>query len=273
MKRLMYALASLMSTIGTATLLLYHAPQSTAPAVKPVVLWKHYYDQKNDSALAQVAKAFNVPDETIAEIKAKIVELKSRDPVFNPAIKPGKVIVTHPDHPLTLCARECLAQGGLCQHAVSILMDETIQGAASTLQKYSPRTDRVKTTLKINPTEMDLRTPAQQKAILMHEKEHLEQYDAIEEGYLLVHLFKQGYSQEEIDEHPAMVHYHHFKEFRADQLAAIREGISIGQALKDDLSTIELNDETLSHPSSVNRIAQMDQVLQHLHDNTIAVAA
>lgn len=226
---------------------------------------KRHYDNRCSSLLDKIKDTFQVPENYWKAFLDKLDELRAKDPLFiENNIKPEKQVWQQADHPLVKKAVALLREHGLNPEAVSIVVNNYDASPAAALQTYITEPESVKTTLLLNITKLGARAPDIQEAIIRHEIMHLIHYDSIEEGYVLSILEEVGHRQNEWDTSDVMIAYRQLKEFRADQLAAAQGGLHIAQAFKDDLSTIAYHDETISHPASSKRAAQMTVVENYL---------
>ena len=233
----------------------------------PAHLWKEYYDNKEKRLLGAIQKRFKIPTAQFNEPFDRLTALKAKDPLFYKA-PVADVIVTNPDHAITKTTKRLLKRAGLNPEAVSIILDNNETQVAYAYQTIEG--ESIKSEIIMNGAYVEKLGQTTIEAIISHEIVHLLKYDVLVDCSLEDMLKEAGYSESQITNDPCMVAYNHMVELRADQLAAVNNGITTTKAFAKYFNEIPQHNGTCVHPAPKKRAAQMKVVLNHLQQSSLA---
>ena len=232
--------------------------------------------QEHDRHLEEVQDAYPLTQKKWDRTFSQIQSAKDHDNLLidKPAVKHQKG-----DLLIVKRTREIMAEHSIDPAVVTIKIrnNPNIKTNAASYQGYLD--NKVIHELELNIPQLCQHPQDVQEAIIRHELMHLINYDPLERAYIEVMLMKNGITEQEFMQEPAMLDWYKHQEFRADLLAACH-GIETAQSFQKDFEHYiatrpedQFEEVCTTHPSDLKRLEAVTQLVTYLEaENKIKLA-
>ncbi len=250
---------ALISALGVIAL----SPQSK-PSVN--ALFKDKVKQSavlHDKALERIKSECNVPDQVWNKTIQAIENTIATDDLF--AIK-NVATKNDADQPwIAQMVKKIAIECGMNPERITVKFVNAHDVNLQAIQDFDEN-NKIVHLIEINLEWCNRHSPQMQEAFARHEMMHLYNYDGIEDGYITYMLDTLGQKPEDSAKHPAMIHFRHARELRADLLAGCSSEVAAHALCEHYTENIsqDINrpiQAQIMHPSAQDRATQLTQLM------------
>jgi Zn-dependent protease with chaperone function len=237
---------------------------------------KEELSQEHDRLFKEVMKAYPIAQKQWQKTIGTLQAVISADTLIS-----DKPVIKHKKGDLKIVqrSREILAEYNIdpARVVIKTAHNPNIKTNAASFQGFDGK--MVIHELELNIPQLKQHPHDVQEAIIRHEIMHLLNYDPLERAYLEELLMKNGITQEQFMQEPAMLNLYKHQEFTADLMAGCH-GVCTAQSFQKDFEHYiktrpedQIASACITHPSDVERHKAMTQLLSYLEaENQIAMA-
>ncbi len=218
----------------------------------------------HDQALARIKEEYKVPEDTWNATMDAIANARVKDDLFTS----GQLDATSQEPWIVQKIYEIAQQYGMNPARLTVKCVDADDVNLQAIQDFDEN-NKIVHLIEINLEWCNRHNRQMQEAFARHEMMHIYNYDGIEDGYITYMLDMLGHKPEDSAQHPAMIHFRHARELRADLLAGSNShecAHALCQHYKQNIS-LDSNrplQAQIMHPSAQDRATQLTQLLTRI---------